>query len=133
MLGAMLENPPDELGVLDACNHLELPAAALTGLDLDCEHASQALHPRHTYGLRCRPGIAVYGQHPRNRLVYVDWIGKAPRFGREWATRIRPQQRGEESGLMDRPHARARRAEQSAVDGGHDFRRRAWRRRRHGV
>src|SRR5690606_36000011 len=34
-LCAVLKNPPDELGVLDARDHLELSAAALTALDLE--------------------------------------------------------------------------------------------------
>src|SRR5690606_7316079 len=43
----MGEDVGDELGVLDAGEDLEWTAAAPTGVDVDGEHAFEALHPGH--------------------------------------------------------------------------------------
>lgn len=56
LVGAPLkmgEDVGDELGVLDAGDDLQRSAAALTGIDVDGEHAFEALHPRHRDMLGC--------------------------------------------------------------------------------
>lgn len=51
-----------ELGILDAGNHAQCSAAALTGLDVDAEGALEALHPAQRVvlrGMRLRAAAAA--------------------------------------------------------------------------
>ncbi len=89
----MRKNALDERRVLDARDHLELPAAAAAALDFDREHAFEPLHPGHAHAFRhgTLGGIGV----PR----------AAARGGDRRAQRV---VRGEHSVVSRQMHARRR-------------------------
>ena len=90
----MIENPADNDWVFDICNHLDSAAALLAGVDIDLEHAFEALSPRHRgtelngcTGLVIRLATLGGVTCDRKRLLGANTPWKRVRFTRGLDTR----------------------------------------------